>query len=72
MALPFFQEPGRVNRAHLGPVGVAPVQLGLDQRGDVDPVDGHVHELAGDLDVSHLDAAQHGPAQVRALEPGAG
>jgi hypothetical protein len=73
---PFEDVPGRteagwVSRAHLGPVGISPVQLGFDQRADVDPVDGHVHDFAVDVDVDQFDTAHHDPAQVDAAEPGA-
>jgi len=42
-------------RVHLRAVGHPAVELGLDQRTDVDPVDGHALDLAGDLDVDQLE-----------------
>jgi len=66
--IPGLAEPGRVSRAHLGPVGIPLVQLRVDQRPDVDPVDRHVHDLAVDLDVAEFDAAHHRPAQVDLAE----
>ena len=42
-------------RPHLHPVGVAPVQLGLDQRYDVDLVDPQVLQPSGDLHVDQVD-----------------
>jgi hypothetical protein len=50
--VPRLAEARRVRRAHLGPVGVALVQLGVDQRPDVDTVDRHVLDFAGDVDVA--------------------
>ena len=55
--VPRLAQPGRVRRAHLGPVRIPPGELGLDQRPDVDPVDGHVHDLAVDVDVDELGTA---------------
>jgi hypothetical protein len=55
--VPRLAQPGRGRRAHLGPVRIPPGELGLDQRPDVDPVDGHVHDLAVDVDVDELGTA---------------
>jgi hypothetical protein len=46
-------------------------ELGLDQRPDVDTVDGHVHDLAVDVGIDQLDTVHHNPAQVDSAEPGA-
>jgi hypothetical protein len=70
--VPRLAEARRVRRAHLGPVGVAPVQFGVDQRPDIDAVDRHVLDLAGDVDVAQFDAAQHRLAQRDAEEPAPG
>ena len=70
--LPRLAEPGRVLRAHLDPVGLPAVKLGLDQRADVDPVDGDVHDLAVDGDVDQFDAAHGHPGHVHPVEPGIG
>ena len=56
--------------AHPGPLGVAPVELRVDERRDVDPVDQQVLDLAVDPDVAQFDAAHHDPAQVDGAEPG--
>ncbi len=61
-----------VGGSHRDPLGVAPVELGHDERGDVDAVDGHVLDLARDLDVDQLDASHHDLPEVGLLEPGAG
>jgi len=39
--VPRLAETGRVCRAHLGPVGVPPVELRIDQWPDVDAIDRH-------------------------------
>ena len=54
------------------PGRVPPVQLGVDERPDVDAIDRHVHDLAVDVDVDHLDAPHHDPAQVDGAELGTG
>jgi hypothetical protein len=43
--------------AHLHPLGHAPVELGLDERDDIDAVDHQIAELAIDVDVEQFDAA---------------
>jgi len=43
---------------HPGPVGHAAIELGLDQRADVDAVDRHILDLAADLDVDQLEAEE--------------
>ena len=72
---------GGVGRAHLGPVGVPPVELGLDERRDVDAVDADVLDVAGDVDVlepdvagakaPQVDLAERRTAQVDVVEGGA-
>ena len=62
---------GGVAGTHLRPVGHAPVQLGVHQRGDVDPVDHDVAHLAGDLDADELDATHAAPVEAGAAEGGA-
>jgi hypothetical protein len=69
---PRLAEAGRVFGAHPDPVGAPAVKLGLDQRADVDPVDGDVHDLAIDVDVDQLDAAHAYPGHVHPTEPGIG
>ena len=69
---PRLAEPVGVGRPHLHPVGVAAVELGLHQRHDVDAVDPEVLDLAADVHVDHLRAADHDPAEVHELEPRAG
>jgi hypothetical protein len=49
-----------------------PVQLGGDQRRDVDVVDPQVPDLPVDVGVDQVDAAHHDPAQVGAVQPGVG
>src|SRR6266700_4110021 len=70
--VPRLAEPGRVRRAHLGPAGITPVELGVDQGPDVNSVDPQVLDLAVNVDVDQLDAPHHDPAQVDAAEPRAG
>jgi len=70
--VPRLAEAGRVGRAHLGPLGIPPVELGLDVRPDVDPVDRQVLDLATDLDVGQLNAPHDHPGHVDAPEPHAG
>ncbi|MFN0283000.1 MAG: hypothetical protein ACKVZ6_13670 [Kineosporiaceae bacterium] len=58
---------------HLRAVGHPAVELGLDQRTDVDPVDRHALDLAGDLDVDQLepdeaDVVEEMAPQVRVLD----
>jgi hypothetical protein len=55
---PRLLEPLDGGRVHLGPVGHAAIELGLDQRADVDAVDRHILDLAGDLDVDQLEAEE--------------
>ena len=55
----------------LGPVGIAPVELGVDQGPDVDAIDRQIVDLAVDVDVEQLDAPHHDPAQDDTAEPGA-
>ena len=71
--LPRVAEALCVGGAHQRPLRVEPVQLDLDEAGDVDAVDAHVEELTADLDVRQLDAAHHhvvqaDPAEGRAAE----
>ena len=70
--VPCLDESGRVGRPHLGPAGLAPVELGLDQRRDVDAVDRHVLEVSGDVDIGQLDIAHDHAGEVDAPEPGVG
>jgi hypothetical protein len=49
-----------------------PVQLGGDQRRDVDVVDPQVPDLPVDVGVDQVDAAHHDPAQVGAVQPRVG
>jgi hypothetical protein len=49
---------------------VPAVQLGLDQRRNVDPVDDQVLDLAVDGGVDDLDAAHHDLVEVTSREPG--
>src|SRR5215475_2218392 len=69
--VPRLTESSRVRRAHLGPVRIAPVEFGVDQWTDVYAVDRHVHDLAVDVDVHHLDAPHHNAAQADLAELGA-
>jgi len=48
--------------------GVATVQLGLNQRADVDPVDRHLVEVAVDLDPLEPAAPDHGALEVDVME----
>ncbi len=70
---PRLAEAVAVVGSHLRPLGHPAVQLGLDQRRDVDAVDDDVLQLAVDLDVDQLDAAhpgavQHGAADLHSGE----
>jgi hypothetical protein len=51
---------------------MAPVQLRGDQWRDVDLVDPQVPDVAVDVGVDQVDAAQHDPAQVDSVQPGVG
>jgi hypothetical protein len=62
----------RVSGPHLGPAGVAPVELRVHQRRYVDPIDQKVLDLTVDADVDQLDAAHHYPAEVDPAELGVG
>ena len=63
-------------RVHLRAIGHPSVELGLHEGTDVDPVDRHALDLAGDLDIDQLepgeahvvegDRAQVGVLEVRA------
>src|SRR5262245_39822141 len=70
--IPRLAEPSRVCRAHLDPIRIAPVEFGVDQGPDVDAVDGHVHDLAVDVDVDQFYAPHDDAAQVDPAELGAG
>ena len=63
----------RVGRASLRPTGEAAVQLGLDERDHVDPVDAEVVGVGEprrvDVRVGHLDPAHHDAGQVGLDEP---
>jgi len=50
--------------------GYRPVELGLDQRPDVDTIDREVHDLAVDVDVDQLDPAHHDAAHFDGAEQG--
>ena len=63
-------KPDGTGRAHLGAVGIPPVQLDLDERADVDAIDRHVDDLAVDVGVDQFDAAHHDTAEVDAAELG--
>jgi hypothetical protein len=57
-----------VGRPHEPPVRVAAVELGLDQWTHVDPVDGHIVDVAVDLDVLQPGATNHGVYEVDVME----
>ena len=59
-----------VGRLHQAVLGVTPGELGLDEGGDVDAVDGDVDELTADLDPLQLHAAQPDVAEQRVLDLG--
>jgi hypothetical protein len=56
---------------HQGSLGVAPVELVVDQRSDVDPVDRDLPDLPVDVDVDQLDTAHHDVVPVDGAERGA-
>jgi len=70
--VPRLTEAGWVCRAHLGPVGIPPVQLRVHQGPDVDTIDRQVLDLALDVGAGQFDTPHHDPAQVDTAEPGAG
>jgi hypothetical protein len=47
--IPCLLEADGVCWAHLGAIGISPVELGVDQRADVDAIDRHVLDLAVDV-----------------------
>jgi len=57
--------------AELHALGVAAVQFGADEAGDVDAVDRDVAEVAGDADVDQPAVADRDAGQVAVREPGA-
>jgi hypothetical protein len=57
--VPCSPEPVGVGRSHERAVGVAAVELGVDQRADIDTVDGHVIEVGVDLDPLEPGAPDH-------------
>src|SRR5262245_46841359 len=70
--VPCLAEACRVCRAHLGPVRIPPVKLGVDQRPDVDTVDGQVHDFAVYVDVGQFRAAHQDAAHAHVAELAAG
>ena len=55
---PRLPESGGITRPQgLHPLGIPSIELRLDERSHVDPVDGHVEDLAGDVDVVDVDAS---------------
>ena len=67
--VPGLAEAGRVGGPHLGPVGLAPVELGLDEGCHVDPVEDEVLELAVDVHVAELDATHDDVSHLHSAEP---
>jgi hypothetical protein len=57
-------------RAHLGPLRIPPVELGLDQGRDVNTVDSQVLDLAAEIGVAQFGTAHHDAAEVNAAEAG--
>jgi hypothetical protein len=70
--VPGVAEPVGVGRAHLGPVRVTAIQLGLHQGHDVDPVDPQVTDPSADIHVDQGRAADRHPGQVDEVEARAG
>jgi hypothetical protein len=66
--VPRLAESGGVCRVHLGPVGRAPVEFGVDEGPDIVAIDRHVQDLAVDVDVGQLGAPHHHTAQDDAAE----
>lgn len=66
--VPRLPEPGGVRGPHENPVGVAAVELGLDQRCDVHPVDRHLLDVAVDRHPLEPGAADHGILEVDVVE----
>jgi hypothetical protein len=66
--IPRLLEASLVCRAHLRAVGVSPVELGVDQRTDVDAIDRHILDLTIDVDINQLDASHHRPLQINGAE----
>jgi hypothetical protein len=54
--------------AHLGPIRIPPVELGVDQGRDVDTVDRDIVDFAVNIDIDQLHTAQHRPFQVNSAE----
>lgn len=65
---PRLTDPVTVVGAHPRPIGHAAVQLGFDERCDVDAVHDDVPHLAADLHVDQLDAPQAAPAEQGAAD----
>ena len=65
-----FPQVGRVGRSHQQPHRMPPVQLGLDVRRHLDPVDHQVADQPVDHGVLHHHADQTGPSQVALAELG--
>jgi hypothetical protein len=62
------RNPSLSSGAHPDPLGHAAVQLCFDERCDVDAVHDDVPQLAADLDVDQLDAAQAAAVEQAAAE----
>src|SRR5262249_42973140 len=60
-----------LNLAELDALGVPPVQLGADEVGHIDAVDGDVAEVAGDVDIDQPAVADRHAGQITVGEPGA-
>lgn len=62
-------EAASVGRVELRPFRVAPVQLGLHERHDVDAIDPDVADLAVDVDILEPRAAHRRAGEVHVSEP---
>jgi hypothetical protein len=69
---PSLAEPVRVGRSHLHQVGLAALELGLDQRRDVHAVDGEALDLPVDPGVEEPHAAHHDVLEPGLAEPRTG
>ncbi len=66
--VPCLAEASRVGRAHLGPAGISPAELGVNQRSDAGTIDRQVHDLAAYAGAGQLRTAEPGPGQVAGAE----
>jgi len=56
--IPCLAEAGGAGRTHLGAIGIPPVELGLREFPDLDPVDLQVSDVIRDFDIVQFHSAR--------------